>query len=122
MVLVVVLAEEVVLAVDLEVQAAVAAALVVALLHPVAVAELDWLVVEVAAAGVAADLLSLLLAWPPLPVPVWLQLAVWLLWLPLWLWCRWLCWLLLLLVLLLLHAAGILFLCLSANGFGPYSS
>jgi len=60
-VLAVVPAEEAVLAVDLEVWAAAAAALVVDLLLLVAVLELGWLVVEVAAAGVVADLLSLLL-------------------------------------------------------------
>ncbi len=54
-------AEEAVLAVDLVVRAAVVAALVVDLLLPVAVAELGWQVVVGAAAGVVADLLSLLL-------------------------------------------------------------
>ncbi len=43
MILAVVPAEEAILAVDLEVQAAVAAALVVDLLLPVAVVELGWL-------------------------------------------------------------------------------
>jgi len=60
-VLAVVLAEEVVLAVDLEAWVAVAAALVVDLLLLVAVVELGWLVVEVATAGVVAGLLSMLL-------------------------------------------------------------
>ncbi len=44
----------------------------------------DWPVVA-AAAGVVADSLSLLLAWPLLPVWVPLLLAVWLPWLLLWL-------------------------------------
>jgi len=47
--------------VDLTVQAAVAAALAVDLLLPEAVVELGWLVVIVAAAGVVAGSLSLLL-------------------------------------------------------------
>jgi len=60
-VLAVVPAEEVVLAVDLAAWAAVAAALAVDLLLPEAVVELGWLVVIVAAAGVVAGSLSLLL-------------------------------------------------------------
>ncbi len=88
-------------------------------LCPVVVVELDWLVV-VAVAGVAADLLSLLLAWPLLLAPVLLQLVVWLLWLLLWLQCQWLS-LLLLHVQLMLHAADILSLCLIAIGSGPCS-
>jgi len=67
-------------------------------------------------------LLSLLLAWPLLPVLVPLQLAIWLLWLLLWLRHQWLSWLLLLPVQLMLCAVGNLSLCLSAIGFGPCSS
>jgi len=87
--------------------------------HSTVVVGLDWPEV-VAAVGVAADLLSLLLAWLPLPVLVPLQLAVWLLWPLLWLQCWQLCWLLLLLLVwLMLHAAGVLSLCLIAIRFGP---
>ncbi len=76
-----------------------------------------------AVAGVAADLLSLPLAWLLLLVLVLWQLAVWLLWLLLWLQHQWLSWLLLLLLVrLLLHAAGILSLCLTVIGFRPCSS
>ncbi len=107
-------------AADLGVQA-VGLAAVAGLLRPVAVAGPDWPVV-VAAAGVAADLLSLLLAWLLLPVLVLPRLAVWLLWPLLWLWRLQLSWLLLLLVRLLLRAAGVLSLCLIVIGFGPCSS
>jgi len=55
-------------------------------------------------------------------VLVQLLLVVWLLALPPWLLCLRLFWLLQLLGLLLLHAAGILSLCLSAIGFRPCSS
>ena len=87
-------------------------------LHPVVAVGPGWPEV-VAAAGVAAGLLSLLPAWPLLRVLALPRLVAWLLWLPLWLWRRWLSWLLLLLVRLLLLAVGVLSLCLSAIGFGP---
>jgi len=74
-----------------------------------------------AVSGFVAGLLSLPLAWPLLLVLVLRQLVAWLLWLPLWLQCQWLSWLLLMIVWLLLHAAGVLSLCLTAIGFGPYS-
>jgi len=112
--------EEVVLVAGQEEQVAALAA-VAGLLLPEVIAGPDWLVAEVAA-GVAVDLLSLLLAWPPLLVLVLLQLAVWLLWLLLWLQCQWLSWLLLLLVQLMLHAAGNLSLCLIVIRYRPYCS
>ncbi len=90
-------------------------------LPPVAVAESDC--PEAAAVvGVAADLLSLLLAWPLLLLLVLRRLGVWLLWPLLWLRRQRLSWLLLLLVLLLLRSAGILSLCLTVIGFRPCSS
>ena len=83
--LVVVPAESAGPVVGLEVQA-VGLAVAADLLHPVVVAEPGWLAVEVAA-GVAADLLSPLLAWLLLPVLVLPRLVVWLPWLLLWLLC-----------------------------------
>jgi len=91
-------------------------------LLPVVAAEPDW-PVAVAAAGVAADLLSQPLAWPLLLVLALWQLAALLLWLLLWLRRQWLSWLLLLLLVqLLLHSAGVLSLCLTVIRFGPCSS
>jgi len=104
---------------DLEVQAA-GPAVAAVLLLPVVAAGPGWPEV-VAVAGVAADLLSLLLAWPLLLVLVLQRLDVWLLWLLLWLQRQRLSWLLLL-VQLMLRAVGILSLCLFAIGFGPCSS
>jgi len=91
------------------------------LLCPVVVAGPVWPEVAVAAV-VAADLHSLLLAWPLLLVLVLLQLVVWLLLPLLWLQCPQLSWLLLLLVQLILQFDGDLPLCLIVIGFGPCSS
>jgi len=81
----------------------------------------DW-PVAAAVAGVAVDSLSPLLAWLLLLVLALQQLAVWLLWPLIWLQHQRLSWLLLLLVRLMLRAAGVLSLCLTVIGFGPCSS
>jgi len=103
---------------DLGVQAA-GPAVAAGPLRLVVVAGPDWSA-AVVAAGVAADSLSLPLAWLLLLVLVLLRLGVWLLWLLLWLRRQWLS-LLLLLVRLLLRSADVLSLCLIVIGFGPCS-